>query len=188
MKTSKIVIGLVGETGGGKDTVAHYLKRKYGAHDLRFSLPMKKALKFFFERPKKIDQAWFYQVLKERFGEEILHLGIKRFIDQHTGIMCINGLRMPNDLKFVRSFEKGYVIYITANQKLRWERTYSRGEKADDEQTFEEFQKFEATAETEKAVPEIGAKADFKILNETTMDDLLRQVDEAMKEILTTQI
>lgn len=187
MKNKKIVIGLVGETGSGKDTVAHYIKRKYGAHDLRFSLPMKKALKLFFERPNKTDQAWFYQVLKERFGEEILHLGIKRFIEQHSGIMSINGLRMPNDFEFVKSFENGYVIYITANQELRWKRAYSRGEKADDKQSLEDFNEFESTTETEKAVPEIGAKADFTIKNETTMDDLLNQVDDAMKKILITE-
>ncbi len=181
----KIVIGLVGETGSGKDTVAHYLKRKYGTHDLRFSLPMKRALKFFFENPKKSDQNWFYQVLKERFGEDILHLGIRRFIDQHDeGVMCINGLRMPSDYEFVRSFEHSYVIYITADQKLRWQRAYNRGEKADDQQSFEDFQNFESTAETERAVPEIGSKADFAIKNETTMDHLLTEVDKAMEEIL----
>ncbi|MCK4635937.1 MAG: hypothetical protein KAT32_03660 [Candidatus Moranbacteria bacterium] len=180
----KIVIGLVGETGSGKDTVADYLKRKYDVHLLRFSLPLKKALKFFFESPKKSDQSWLYQVFKERFGEEILHLGIKRFIEQHNGIMCINGLRMPKDFEFVKSLENSYVIYITADQKLRWQRAYCRGEKADDKQCFGDFQEFEANAETEKAVPEIGSQADFMIKNESTMDYLLTEVDKAMEEIL----
>lgn len=180
----KIVIGLVGETGGGKDTVGDYLKRKYNVHDLRFSLPLKKALKFFFESPKKSDQAWLYQAFKERFGEDILHVGIRRFIDQHDGVMCINGLRMPKDYDFVKSFKNGYIIYITANQKLRWQRAYCRGEKADDKQCFEDFQSFEVNAETEKAVPEIGAKADFTIQNETSMDHLLGEVDKIMEEIL----
>ena len=180
----KIVIGLVGETGSGKDTVAHYLKRKYDTHDLRFSLPLKKTLKNFFENPTKSDQAWLYQAFKKRFGEDILHVGIRRFIDLHNGIMCINGLRMPSDYDFVRSFKHNYVIYITADQKLRWQRAYCRGEKADDKQSLEDFQKFEATAETERAVPEIGAKADFVIKNETSMDHLLGEVDKIMEEIL----
>lgn len=179
----KIIIGLVGETGSGKDTVAHYLKRKHGVRLLRFSQPLKKALKLFFDKPSKTDQAWLYQVFKERFGEEVLHLGIKRYINQNKGIMCINGLRMPKDLSFTRSFENSYVIYVTADQKLRWERTCNRGEKEDDSQSFAKFQEFETTTETEKAVPEIGAQADFTLKNEGTLEELLKGVDEIMKKI-----
>jgi dephospho-CoA kinase len=49
---------------------------------------------------------------------------------------------------------------------------------------LEEFQEFEKTSETEKAIPEIGKVADFTIKNDGTMDDLLWQVDDAMKKIL----
>ncbi len=184
----KIVIGLVGETGGGKDTVAHYLKRRYDVELLRFSRPLKKALDLFFEQSSKEDQAWLYLMFKERFGEEILHQGIARYVTQHDGIMCVNGMRMMKDLDFIRSFPDNYIIYITADQKMRWTRAVSRGEKSDDNQSFEEFQKFEATAETEKAIPAIGAKADFVVRNEGTMDDLLWQVDDAMKEILKSHM
>ncbi len=182
----KIVIGLVGETGSGKDTVAHYLKRKYGVRLLRFSQPLKKALKLFFDMPSKADQAWLYQMFKERFGEKVLHLGIKRFIEQHDkGIICINGLRMPEDIKLVRSFSPNYVIYVTADQKLRWQRTISRGEKEDDMQSFEDFKKFEATSETERAVPDIGRQADFTVHNDGTLDELLAEVNKAMDEIIS---
>ena len=180
----KIIIGLVGETGSGKDTVAHYLKRRYEVRLLRFSQPLKKALKLFFDKPSKADQSWLYQVFKKRFGEDILHRGIRRFVNQNVGIMCINGVRMPKDAELVKSFEDNYMVYVTADQKMRWERTLSRGEKEDDNQSLEDFQKFEATAETEKAIPEIGKQADFTIKNEGTMDDLLWQVDDVMKEIL----
>jgi dephospho-CoA kinase len=73
---------------------------------------------------------------------------------------------------------------VTADQELRWKRVTSRGEKTDDDQTLEEFQEFEKTSETEKAIPEIGKVADFTIKNDSTMDDLLWQVDDAMKKIL----
>ncbi len=184
MHKKKIVIGLVGETGSGKDTVAHYLKRRYDVDLLRFSRPLKKALDQFFEKSSKEDQSWLYTVFKERFGEDILHKGIARYIAQHDGIMCINGMRMPMDLDFIRSFDINYVLYVTADQKLRWQRVKNRGEKSDDEQTFEEFQKFEREAETEKAIPTIGKQADFTVHNDGSMDELLWQVDDVMKEIL----
>ncbi len=180
----KIIIGLVGETGSGKDTVEHYLRRKYNAQPLRFSRPLKKALHFFFDQPSKADQAWFFDVLKERFGEHILHRGVQRFIDRNEGLMCVNGLRMMEDEEFIRSFENSYILYITADQELRWERTRHRGEKSDDDQSFEKFQEFEAITDTEKAIPTIGSRADYTFNNNRSLDDLLIAVDEAMEEIL----
>ena len=185
MDDKKIVIGLVGETAGGKDTVAHYLDRRYNVDLLRFSRPLKKALDLFFEQSSKEDQAWLYGVFKERFGEDVLHKGVARYIGQHQGIMCVNGMRMMMDLDFIRSFENNYIIYVTADQKLRWQRATTRNEKSDDDQSFEDFQKFEATTETEQAIPKIGKQADFVVRNEGTMDELLWQVDDAMKAILT---
>jgi len=181
---AKIIIGLVGETGSGKDTVAHYLKRRYDVQLLRFSLPLKKTLDLFFNKSSKKDQSWLYSVFKERFGEDVLHQGVRRYVEQHDGLMCVNGMRMMKDLDFIRSFKNNYVMYVTAEQELRWKRVVGRGEKSDDRQSLEDFQKFESTAETEKNIPAIGAKADFVIKNDGTMDDLLWQVDDAMKEIL----
>ena len=184
---TKVILGLVGETGSGKDTVAHYLQRRYDVDLLRFSKPLKKTLSLFFEHPSKDDQSWLYSVFKERFGEDVLHRGIARYISQHSGIMCVNGLRMMMDMEFVRSFPRNYIIYVTADQKMRWERALSRGEKSDDNQTFAEFKKFEETAETEQAVPRIGAQADFTVRNEGTMEELLTQVDAVMEQIIATE-
>ncbi len=181
---AKIIIGLVGETGSGKDTVAHYLKRRYDVQLLRFSQPLKKTLDLFFNKSSKEDQSWLYTVFKERFGEDVLHQGVRRYVEQHDGIMCVNGMRMMKDLDFIRSFKNNYIIYVTADQELRWQRVVGRGEKSDDKQSLEDFKKFESTAETEKNIPAIGAQADFTIKNDGTMDELLWQVDDAMKEIL----
>ena len=181
---SKIIIGLVGETGSGKDTVAHYLKRRYDVQLLRFSLPLKKTLDLFFNKSSKKDQSWLYSIFKERFGEDVLHQGVKRYVEQHDGLMCVNGMRMMKDFDFIKSFENSYIIYVTAPQELRWKRVVGRGEKSDDQQSLEEFKKFEAEAETEKNIPKIGNKADFIVKNDKTVDDLLWQVDDVMKEIL----
>ena len=184
---AKIIIGLVGETGSGKDTVAHYLKRRYDVQLLRFSLPLKKTLNLFFNKSSKKDQAWLYSTFKKRFGEDVLHQGVRRYVEQHDGLMCVNGMRMSKDLDFIKSFTDSYIIYVTADQELRWKRVTSRGEKSDDRQSLEDFKAFESDTETEKNIPAIGAKADFTVKNDGTMDDLLWQVDDAMKEILAKQ-
>jgi dephospho-CoA kinase len=94
---------------------------------------------------------------------------------------------MMKDFDFIKSFDNSYIIYVTADQELRWKRVTSRGEKSDDRQSLDDFKDFEANTETEKGIPAIGAQADFTIKNNGTMDDLLWQVDDAMKEILAKQ-
>jgi dephospho-CoA kinase len=178
----KIIIGLVGESGSGKDTVAKYLHEKYNVKLMRFADPIKETLNIYFEQSSREDQQWMYLKLKERFGSDVLGRAIRKRVEKENGIIVINGLRMPDDYDFVRSFENNHVIYITADQKLRWQRTTGRNEKADDNITFEKFQEMERV-ETEVHIPEIGAKADFTIKNEKDLEYLLSEVDRIMSQI-----
>lgn len=181
----KLIIGLVGETGSGKDTVANHINKKYDVTLRRFASPLKKTLRFFTKKASKDDNAWLYGVLKERFGEDVLHEALRKEINHlERDVICVNGLRMPKDEEFIRSFPNSVIIYVTADQHLRWERTLNRGEKSDDNKPFEDFQEFEATAETEKAVPEIGARAEHKIQNAGTLDDLLSATNDIMDQLL----
>jgi dephospho-CoA kinase len=178
----KIVIGLVGETGSGKDTVANYLAEKYGVKLMRFADPLNDTLKIYFDEISKQDQQWLAMVFRERFGNDILGRALRKKIESGEGIISVNGLRMPEDYDFVKSFANSFVIYITANQKLRWERVYHRGEKSDDSVDFAKFQEIEK-AKTEVHIPEIGAKADFLVRNEKDLAYLLSEVDKIMAEI-----
>lgn len=179
----KVIIGLLGETGSGKDTVAHYLKTRYSAHLLRFADPIKETLSLYFERFSKDDQQWLAMLLKERFGKDILGKALRPHIDATEGLISINGLRFPEDYDFVKTFSPSIVLYVTAPQKLRWERARKRGEKSDDGQDFDYFQKLEL-APTEIHIPEIGARADFTIVNDQGLDELLAATDAVMEQIL----
>ncbi|MFZ1720723.1 MAG: hypothetical protein WAU28_05290 [Candidatus Moraniibacteriota bacterium] len=179
----KMVIGLVGETGSGKDTVAHYLKTRYSAHLLRFADPIKETLSLYFERFSKDDQQWLAMLLKERFGKDILGKALRPHVETAEGIISINGLRFPEDYDFVREFSPSFILYVTAPQKLRWERARTRGEKSDDQEDFVYFQKLELVP-TEVHIPEIGAKADFTIVNDQGLTELLAATDAVMEQIL----
>jgi len=182
-KNKKLIIGLVGETGSGKDTVAKYLAEKYGAHLMRFADPLKDTLKIYFDEISKKDQQWLALEFRKRFGNDILGKALRKKIENGEGIISINGLRMPEDYTFVKSFENSFVIYITADQELRWKRTTTRGEKTDDNMSFDSFKETEKV-ETEIHIPEIGAKADFTIRNEKDLEHLLSETDKIMAGIM----
>ncbi|MDD3487636.1 MAG: AAA family ATPase [Candidatus Moranbacteria bacterium] len=179
----KIIIGLVGESGSGKDTVADYLSEKYGAILMRFADPLRETLSLYVENFSREDLQWFSFALRNRFGNKVLSETLRKRIDTvHEGIVFINGMRVLEDYDFVKSFSNSYVLYVTLDQKSRWERIYDRGEKADDAVSFEKFQEMER-AEIEVSIPKIGAKADFRIENTGTREELFAKVDEIIHKL-----
>ena len=179
----QLVIGLAGESGSGKDTVADHLKHRYDATLLRFSDPRKKTLSMLVERPSREDQAWLAVALKNRFGKDVLFRMLTR---QMSGspIVSLNGLRYMEDLDFLRSFDKTLLLYITSEPKLRWERSTKRGEKSDDNISFEQFLYMEEHLETEKAIPSIAKQADFVITNDSTLEHLFEQTEKIMDKVI----
>jgi dephospho-CoA kinase len=174
----KIVIGLVGESGSGKDTAAEYLKEKYQAVLMRFADPLKETLNLYIDNISRADLQWLSFELRNRFGNKVLSKSLqKRIEDIEEGLIVINGMRVMEDYDFVKSFPNAYVLYVTLDQKSRWQRIYSRGEKSDDAIDFEKFQEMEK-AEIEVQIPNIGAKADYRIENMETKQELLDKIDK----------
>ncbi|HBI16684.1 MAG TPA: hypothetical protein DDY52_00790 [Candidatus Moranbacteria bacterium] len=179
----RIVIGLVGATGSGKDTVADYLEEKHGVQKMRFADPLKETLSIYFDKFSKEDQGWLAVQFRNRFGDDILSRALRKRIDNGEGMIMVNGVRFWEDFHFVKSYSDSYIIFIDVPQKLRWERTVNRGEKSDDAMSFEKFVETEGEMETEKYVPEMKEKADFVIQNDKDLDNLLREVDMVVEEM-----
>lgn len=185
MRTEKhpLVIGLVGASGSGKDTVAEYLRDAYGANLLRLSDPIKDILAMFFPHPSREDQAWVAVEFKKRFGKDIFCRALDRRIDPDQTVLSINGLRYPEDYDYLRKFPNNILIFITADRRIRWERIFGRGEKSDDALSFEDFIEKEESLETEKYISEIGKKADFTVSNEGNFQGLQDGIDAVLRSL-----
>lgn len=178
----KKILGLVGETGSGKDAVCDYLKEaKKDVFVFRFSQPLTEVLRIFFDKVKKEDQQWLATALRERFGNNILGEAIKKKIKNiKKGIVILNGIRATEEAKMVKSLG-GKIIYITADSKTRWQRIQNRGEKKDDKSAYQKFLKIEKAA-TEILIPTIGKKADYKIENNRSKPFLYKEILKIIKK------
>ncbi len=179
----KKIIGLIGEMGAGKDTFCDFVKANYqNVYFLKFSDALTEVLKMFFNEVKREDQQWLSSTLRERFGQDILVKALVKKIEKISdGIIILNGVRRPDDFKALKSIG-GKLIYVTAEQKLRWERVKTRGEKADDDVPFEKFVEM-GKAEAESLITVIGAEADLKIENNGTKEDLYIKIKESINSI-----
>ncbi|MCX6720644.1 MAG: AAA family ATPase [Candidatus Staskawiczbacteria bacterium] len=179
----KKIIGLIGEMGAGKDTFCDFVRANYqNVYFLKFSDALTEVLKMFFDEVKREDQQWLSSALRERFGQDILVKALVKKIEKISdGIIILNGVRRPDDFKALKSIG-GKLIYVTADQKLRWERVKTRGEKADDDVPFEKFVEM-GKAEAESLITTIGAEADLKIENNSSKEDLYIKIKESIDSI-----
>ena len=180
--SKKLYLGLIGEAGSGKDTVAEVLEEKYGARVLTSSYLLKKALGVFLDSIGRADYIWFVKELTSKYGEDIISKAMLKAMRSFTDdIVVFNGVRLPSDYEYLKK-ERSFLVYVTADPQVRWQRVSRRHEKADDDIPFDKFMEMHQT-KTEIDVPELGKKADYTITNNGTLEELHAQIDEVMKSI-----
>ncbi len=178
----KVIIGLIGETGSGKDTFCERIKKtvEEPVFCFRFSDPLSEILMIIFSEIKKEEQQWLVALLRERFGENVLgDIIVRRIKEVDKGLVILNGVRMPQEVKMLKAMG-GKTVYITADSKTRWERVSRRAEKKDDPSSYEEFLGKEK-AKSEIKISEIGKKADIKIENNGSIEDFYKKIDTVIK-------
>ena len=179
----KLVIGLVGEIGGGKTAVSNHLKEKYSASQHRFSQILMDVLdRLHLPHDRELLQNLGHS-LRESLGDDVIVKAFEQDLKNETAdIVIIDGIRYWNEVELLRKFEPNILIYVTAPAEARYERCKSRGEKGESSISFEEFTQNE-NRETERFVSEIGEKADHKLENTGTLEELLQKLDSIVSSI-----
>jgi dephospho-CoA kinase len=180
-KQQRIIIGLVGEKLAGKDTVANYLVEKHGAFHVRFTHILDEILNSLnlpISRQNEIDLGLG---LRKIFDERVLGTAvIKRIQSSQINMVVVNGIRM-DEMEEIKKLG-ATIVYVTASPKIRYDRYMQRHEKTDDGVLpYEQFMEQDKTP-TEVGIPALGAKADFKIENEGSLEELYRKVDDIINK------
>jgi len=183
-KNKVLIIGLVGQTGSGKDTFSDYLLKNYkNVFSFRFSQTLSEVLGIFFSDIKKADQQWLASCLRERFGNNILGIAIKRKIESiKKGIVVLNGIRDFEELEMIKKMG-GKIIHIEVDSKTRWQRVRKRGEKKDDNSSYKKFLEMEK-AKSEIFIKKIAKQADFKIENNGSKRYFYQNIKKIIDKII----
>lgn len=189
MDSKKIVVGLVGEKGSGKETFTQLLGEI--APDLkilriRFSDVLNETLKLWGIPQTRSNLQVLAVIMKNQFGPILSHAVYQRILVNSAQIIILDGVRWQPDVELIRDFPHSFLVYVTAPIKLRYERIRSRTEKQGEfNMSFEQFMK-EETTENELLIPKIGMGADFKVSNNGTMEHFKMQVGRFCTKLLKT--
>lgn len=178
-------IALCGRLRSGKDTVANHLYIKYGFSTVAFGDALKKnAHAAFpwvseFSKPRALYQQ-FGQLMRQ-IDEDVwikhAEQAVKGAIDFRAGIgeeqvgIVITDVRQQNEVDWCR--KNGFtLIRVTAPDEDRIARAIVAGD---------DFTVHDLAHETEQAID--GFAVDAEIVNDGSVDDLKRKVDEIMEAI-----
>ena len=174
-----MIIGLTGLARSGKDTIAEYLKSKYGFEHLDFA---RDAL--FAEADKrgiekdKLSLSILGDELRQEQGRAVLAKIINSKIKEGKDY-AITGFRSPEEVDLIRNEHLDFIlIEVAANQKIRFNR---RNEKdSDNEDAFNSRDKRDIH---NKGLGDVLKMADYKISNEGTLEELYSLINDLMKKI-----
>ncbi|MEK7159250.1 MAG: AAA family ATPase [Patescibacteria group bacterium] len=180
----KIILGFIGEIASGKGTACDYFIKKHHAGYHRFSRILRDILDRIYLPQTRENMQKMSTWLRKTFSEEIFAKVIAEEVKaDRTPIVCVDGIRRPADITHLKKLPNFKLIYVTADEKIRYERIVKRAENADDTvKTFKQFQK-DQKQEAESMIAEIKKSANYTVNNNGTQNELNLALEKLLKRI-----
>jgi len=181
---NKIILGFVGPISSGKGTACQYLQKNHNASIHRFSTILRDIADRLYIEQSRSNLQNLSLALRDVFGDDVLAAVIaKDTANDKNPIVAIDGVRRKSDIKYLKALPGFELIYITADEKTRYERLVKRGENTDDTQkTFTQFQK-DAKQEAEQEIKGVTKLARYTIDNNGTIEQLYDRIEDVLKKI-----
>lgn len=178
MQGGPLVVGVMGEKAGGKETFGNILIRLATCDDLsivryHFSDILNETLDKWSIVPSRENLQKLAQTMDNAFGKGTLTNAVRqRLLGEQADVVIVDGIRWLTDEIMIRNFPNNLLIYITADVNERYQRSLRRISRAgESEKSLKQFLK-EEQASNEIFIPEIGSRADLKIDNSGFLEEL----------------
>ena len=181
----KLILGIAGEMGSGKGTIAKHVIQEHKGNSHRFSTILRDVLDRVYVEQSRENVSTMSTILRKNFGEDILAKAMYHDAekDEHE-IVVVDGVRRMADIAYLKELPHFKLIYVEAEMQNRYERIIKRAENVDDSaKTFEQFKK-DHELETELQILDLKNYADYVVDNNRVFADLYTQIDEIIKENL----
>lgn len=184
----KLIISLIGHGGTGKTSTAKYLEEKYGFTTFTFSTVIREyAAKHGIELKKRIDYAHTNAQMIEKYGWDY---ALKIILDMPADRVCVDDLRSKPYVDVLRQ-AGGKEIALVCPTETRFAHVKDNPDRAKYPATLEDFVQNEE--EDDAAVLTKGLKFDteeimktahYRIDTSGSLQDMYRQLDEIIPEII----
>ncbi|ACV24421.1 AAA family ATPase [Methanocaldococcus fervens] len=179
-----LIIGITGMPGAGKSAI-YEVAKKYdlpvvSMGDVVRYETKKRGLEL---NPENVGNTAIK--LREEFGNEAIAVACLKYIEEHLkdkDVVIVEGIRSLYEVNYFRKHNPLVLIAIHSSPLTRFERLKIRG-REDDSANWEVF--------VERDLRELGfsigyaiALADFVVINESSFEDCVNQLDNILKEIL----
>ncbi len=178
-RTGPGLIGLTGTNGAGKGEAAAFLRSLgYAYHSL--SDILREELLARGLEASRDNLIAVGNELREMFGPDIL---ARRTMDRVRGMSVIDSIRNPREVEFLRRSPGFLLLALDAPIDVRFARAKARG-RDESAATLEEFRRKEEIEmngrETGQQLARCMAMADRLILNDGTIEELKKKVEECL--------
>lgn len=182
------IIGVTGTNASGKDTVAEYLRDKYGFKNYSLSDEIRIEL-----TNKGLDHSRENLIrmgneIRENYeANELALRAIKRIKDDNITNVIITSIRNPAEVEeFKKDFPSFKLIFVDAPIEIRYERSVARG-KVGDGENLEDFKDKEAReldgGTKGQRLIATSKLADFKIINDKDLEYLHKETEKVLAQI-----
>lgn len=179
----KIVLGIAGSIGAGKDLLSKYVVNRYSFYkihmgDLVRALAKKEKIKITRENLQKLQEKYH----KKHGKEFLIDIAINKARKSKKQKVVIAGIRTPEQAAKFKKEPNAKIIFIDAKPKLRLEYLKKRKRKGFP-QTLREFKKQEKRENKYFKFNKILRYVDYKIENNKTEKDLYKKIDDLIKRL-----
>lgn len=177
----KLLIGIIGEKGGGKGTFTNIFKEISGLSPacIKSSDVLVDTLNMWGIPLTRINLQHLAIIMDGEYGKGSLSTAVKNRIAQtKEEIVFFEGIRWSTDVELLRSFPNNIFVYVTASAENRFERMKKRKEKiGEGDMSWEQFMK-EEQEQTEIYIPDLAKQADVVVQNDGSEAEFKKAVTD----------